>query len=185
MILLEFILFASLPSRRPPPTQSSAPPCSLSPLVGRTNIKPKNYPKVNIPGSIQSSICHDISKVQYVKIYPKFNMSRSIQSSICQDLSKVQYAKIYPIQVCPLLACPPSHSPPSTISSPSPPVVLTNKRTCSDYYCNTIGYNTRMRYIHYDSQHSLLSNTYNTACSALILLRFTLNSGSSFKYDTS
>ena len=117
-------------------------PCSLSPLVGRTNIKPKK-------------------------------------------LSKVQYVRIYPIQDCTLLACPPSHSPHSTISSPSPPVVLTNKCTCSDYYCNTIGYNSRIRYIHYDSQHSLLSNTYDTACSALILLRFTLHSGSRFKYDTS
>ena len=105
-------------------------PCSLSPLVGRTNIKPKK-----------------LSKVQYVRIYPKFNMPRSIQFRFAPCL------------------LPPSHSPPSTISSSSSPVVHTNKCTCSDYYCNTIGYNSRIRYINYDSQHSLLSNTYNTACS--------------------
>ena len=145
------MLFASLLSRRPPPTQSSAPP-----LQSFSTCRPNKHQTKNL------------SRVRYIRIYPKFNMSGSIQ-----------------FRFAPCLPPPPSHSPPSTINSPSPPVVLTNKRTCSDYDYNTIWYNTRIQYMHYNSKHSLLPDTYNTTCSALILLRFTLNSGSSFKYETS
>ena len=71
MLLLEVMFFASLLSRRPPPTQSS--------------------PAVFLHLSAEQT-----------------SNLKTIQSSICQDLSKVQYVRIYLIQVCPL---PASHSP--------------------------------------------------------------------------